>query len=72
MHALERIRQRRILLKDASRCIESPDKVIVEHGMHKNIMKTNNNVLIVVFRKEDGNIIVITAYCSSRVAKYWE
>lgn len=72
MHALERIRQRKILPKDVSRCIESPDRVIVEHGMYKNIMKTNNNVLIVVFRKEDGNITVITAYCSSKVAKYLE
>ncbi|MEM3712210.1 MAG: hypothetical protein QXR97_01530 [Thermoproteota archaeon] len=45
-------------------------KVIVKHGTSKNIMKTNNNVLIVVFSSEYDNIIVITAYCSSRVEKY--
>jgi len=60
------------LPKDILKCIESPNKVIVEHGMYKSIMKTNNNVLIVVFKKEDGNIIVIPAYRSSKVAKYWE
>lgn len=70
MHALERIRQRKIPLKDVSKCIEAPDKVIVEHGTSKNIMKTNNNVLIVIFRRENNNIIVITAYRSSRVEKY--
>jgi len=33
MHALERIRQRKIPVEKVSRCIESPDKVIVEHGL---------------------------------------
>ncbi|MBO3842099.1 MAG: DUF4258 domain-containing protein [Candidatus Brockarchaeota archaeon] len=70
MHALERIRQRKIPFEDILKCIESPGRVIVEHGMSKNIMKTNNNVLIVVLRREDDNIIVITAYRSSRVEKY--
>ncbi len=70
LHAIERMKQRRISIEEIRNCLKFPDKMIIEHGICKCIRKVDNKVIIVVFRKEDNKIIVITTYKSSRVAKY--
>lgn len=70
IHALERIKSRKISLKIISKCIENPDRIIKEDNMSKNTMKVNDKVLVVAFRKKNNIIIVITAYTYSKVEKY--
>jgi len=70
MHALERIKSRKISFNLVSRCIDSPDRSIVEGKINKNVMRINSKVLVVAFRKEDDMVIVVTAYVSTKIEKY--
>ncbi len=70
-HAPERLAQRGITFEEVRHCVLNPDRELVEDGVRKAIKKMNDRVLIVVYRFEnDDTILVITAYKSSKVEKY--
>ena len=72
LHALERIRQRGIDKELVRLCIQNPDREEENEGIHKCIKRVNNMVIIAIYRKENDNAIVITAYLSSKLHKYLE
>ena len=69
LHAIERMRQRGISREKVEICLNNPNKIIKDKES-KCIKKLNNKALIVVFRTEADVIIVITAYCTSKLHKY--
>jgi len=69
LHAVERMKQRGISLKDSENCLNNPEKII-EGRESKCIKKQDDKVLVVVFRREGGVVIVITAYYTSKLYKY--
>lgn len=70
LHALERIKHRKIGRNEVIACIINPDKTERFGEITKAIKKVNGQVLVAYYRREDENIIVITAYKRSRVHKY--
>ncbi len=66
---MERIKQRSIPKELIRECIESPDEV-EERGICRCVKRLKDEVLVVVYRKEETEILVITAYRSSKVGKY--
>ena len=70
LHALERIRQRGIDKKLIVLCIQKPDKSEELEEAYRSIKKIDNKVVVVIYRREDNKVIVITAYISSKLDKY--
>ena len=70
LHALERIRQRGINKKLIVLCIQKPDRSEELEGAYRSIKKIDNKVIVVIYRKKDDKVVVITAYISSKVQKY--
>ena len=72
LHALERLRQRGINKELVHLCIQNPDKEERNGEIHKCIKRVDNMVIIAIYRKENDNAMVITAYLSSKLHKYLE
>lgn len=70
LHALERIKHRRISRNEVITCITNPDKIERTEEIIRAIRKINHQVLVAYYRLEDENIIIITAYKSSRLNRY--
>lgn len=66
LHAVERMKQRGISLKDAESCLNNPEKII-ESSESRCIKKLDDRALVVVFRREGEAVIVITAYYTSKL-----
>ena len=71
LHALKRLRERGIHKFLVEDCIKNPCKVISEDNVKKAIKRIDNRVLVVVYRVENDIIVVITAYISSKIRKYF-
>jgi len=71
-HALERLRERGISLKEIMECIKNPDKLFKDkYGNNIAQRRKEKYVLRVIFRKEnEESILLITAYLSSKLKKY--
>ncbi len=69
-HALERIRQRDIEKKLIMLCIREPGKSEQLEEVRKCVKRIDDKVIIVVYREEHDEILVITAYLSSKIHKY--
>ena len=69
-HALERIRQRGIEKKLITLCIREPDKSEQLEEVRKCVKRIDDKVIIVVYREGHDEILVITAYLSSKIHKY--
>lgn len=70
-HALERIKKRKIAIKEIKACIKQPNNIVKDK--YSNFIaqkKVNNYLLRVFFRRENAKIIVITAYKTSKLSKY--
>jgi len=70
LHALERIRQRGIDKKLIVLCIQKPDKSEELEEAYRSIKKIDNKVVVVIYRRENNKVVVITAYISSKLDKY--
>ncbi len=70
LHALERMRQRGIGKELVVLCIQNPDRSEELEGVCRCVKKINNKVIIVIYRRENGKFIVVTAYLSSKLHKY--
>jgi len=70
IHALERIKSRRISKDDVISCIENPDRTLKLNGILRTVKREDNKVLVVICRKSNSNVIVITAYRSTKKKKY--
>ncbi|RLE71437.1 MAG: hypothetical protein DRJ37_04975 [Thermoprotei archaeon] len=71
IHALKRIKERNINRSDVEACVQRPDKLIYENKIRKAIRKIGNKALVVVYREEEKCIIIITAYATSKIEKYF-
>ena len=70
-HAMERISERNIKIDDVINCLISPDKVLTDKFGNKIAQKKKDNYLLrVIFRKNNDEILVITAYITSKLKKY--
>ena len=70
LHAIERIKTRGINRSEVVLCIANPDKVDKLDGITRAIKKRDSGVLLVFYRSENSNVVVITAYRSSKRHKY--
>jgi len=70
LHALERIKTRCINRSEIVLCITNPDKVDRLDGITRAIKKRDGEVLLVFYRLENSDMVVITAYRSSKRHKY--
>ena len=70
-HAMERISDRNIKIDDVINCLVSLDKVLTDKFGNKIAQKKKDNYLLrVIFRKNNDEILVITAYITSKLKKY--
>ena len=67
IHALKRMRERRISKEEVMACLERPDKEIVMDHRKKAIKRINKRALTVVYR-ESQDSAAITTYA---VSKEW-
>jgi hypothetical protein len=70
LHALERMKQRGIDKELVEECLENPDRTLLKEDTYRCIKKINDRVLVVIFRKNDDTILVITAFVSTKTHKY--
>ncbi len=70
LHALERIKQRGIDKELIEECLENPDRTQLKEDTYRCIKKTNGRVFVVIYRKNDNIILVITAFVSTKTHKY--
>ena len=70
LHALERMRQRRISRNIVEACLHNPDKKERIEDAYRCVKKLNNKVLVVIYRKTGDSILIITAYTSTKIYKY--
>ncbi|WP_048150730.1 DUF4258 domain-containing protein [Palaeococcus ferrophilus] len=70
-HALERMRERGIRRELIEEAIESPDSVTEGYLGRKVAQKRlNGKVIRVIYEEEDEDVVVVTAYVTSKVRKY--
>ena len=65
-HAAERMRERGITLEEVQVCIEEPDYLEESRGALRCWKRTGDKYLVVVYRVEGIEVIVITAYRTSK------
>ncbi len=70
LHALERMKQRCINKELVEYCLEKPDKTLLKEDTYRCIKKIDERVLVVIYRKNDATILVITAFASIKTRKY--
>ena len=64
------MRQRGIPKEFVEGCIHNPDRDEEVEYAHRCIKKLNDKVLIVIYRKANDSIIVVTAFKSTKIRKY--
>lgn len=68
MHALERMKQRGISRDEVIQALETSEETITDKLGHSIAqLQLNGKILRVFFVERDGNLIVITAYSSSKM-----
>lgn len=71
LHALERMRQRGIESSRVEECLRNHDREESLGGdYYKCVKRINGRVIVVIYKREDSTIIIITAYVSSKIHKY--
>ena len=70
LHALERMRQRGIGKASVEQCIMEPDREEKLENVWKCVKRLDSRVIIVIYRRENDSIIIVTAYTLSKVHKY--
>ena len=70
IHALERIRKRGINREAVELCLNKPDNINKLNDIYRAVKKLNKHILIVAYRFEEKNILVITVFKSSKIRKY--
>jgi len=70
MHALERMKQRKISRDEVLSCVEKPDKISKLNDLYRAVKGEDDKVLVVIYRKSNYEDIIITAYRSSKKGKY--
>ena len=66
IHALERIKSRRISRNDVISCIENPDRTLKLNGIFRAVKREDDKVLVAIYRKSNDDTVVITAYRSTK------
>ncbi len=69
LHAVQRMIERGISRDMVERCLDNPDKRIQNEELRA-VKKINEKVLVVIYRVEKGDRLVITAFISSKISKY--
>jgi len=69
LHAIQRMKERRISKDIVEQCLDNPDKLIQGEEMRA-VKKINEKVLVVIYKVEKADKLVITAFVSSRISKY--
>jgi hypothetical protein len=69
-HAIERMKQRNISREVIEISVANPEKIEDRGNESILIKKLETKVLVVVFRKTDDVIFIITAYITSKIGKY--
>ena len=70
LHALERMKQRGIDKELVEECLENPDRTLLKEDTYRCIKKIDDKVLVVIYRKNNNTILVITAFVSTKKHKY--
>jgi len=70
LHALERMRQRGIGGNVVELCITAPDRDEPLDDLCGCVKKLDGRVLIVIYKKLYNEILVVTAYISTKIRKY--
>ena len=72
VHALKRLKERKISVKEVKICIDAPDKIDEDKCGNFRYMKIiDGKLLVVICRKDkERGLIVITAFKTTRVEKY--
>lgn len=74
--ALKKIEQRKIPIKWIEETLKSPEQIVDGYGNRKVRQKRYNvgnkeMLLRVIVNEEKGEFIVITAYLTSQIERYW-
>jgi len=70
-HALERIKSRNISFVEIREAVMRPDVTFKDkYGNTIAQKQSNDKILRVVYRKKENDIIIITAYKTSKIRKY--
>jgi len=51
-------------------CIENPDRTLKLNGILRAVKREDDKVLVAIYRKSNDDIVVITAYRSTKRGKY--
>jgi hypothetical protein len=70
LHAIERLHQRGIMKAQVEACIREPDKVEELEGAYRCVKRMNDQALVVIFKKVGNEIVIITAFKTSKTRKY--
>ena len=71
-HLLERIKEKNITLEEIETLLIN-ENISIQKDEYSNFLKQekiNGYIIRVIFREENTNIIVITAYKTSKIKKY--
>ncbi len=64
------MKQRKIDRTLIENCLTNSDKVEHEYDVYKCIKRINDKVLVVIYKRENKNILVITCFKSTKIQKY--
>jgi len=70
VHALERMRQRGIGRNLVELCIANPDRYESLDDLHRCVKKLDEKVLVIIYKRVYEEILIVTAYISTKVRKY--
>ena len=74
-HAREQIRERDLSEEMVTQVIENPDQVATRGGRQIAQRRVHHggkaHLLRVVYEEVDDQVMIVTAYRTSRVSKYW-
>ena len=70
-HSLSQMKIRNISMENVIECLRNPDRELTDDYNNIIAQKINSSILLrVVYRKENEDKIVITAYITSKLKKY--
>jgi hypothetical protein len=70
MHALERMKHRKISRDEVLSCLRNPDRASKLNDIYRAVKREDGRVLVVIYRRSDNESVVITVYRSSKKSKY--
>ena len=62
--------QRKITFTEVEHCLLEPDALLDANDLKKAVKKTDGRILVIIYRSQNNETLMTTAYWSSKLGKH--